>query len=388
MDKKVISIISKYIKQNKAMSSSQLASLISEKSTLTFSRGTLQNYIGQIKKLGDKVISTKPGNTTDDRIAYPEDHHKTKIIGKVEKPKQCKSELITAPKVTKSEVTNILIDDASKIKMVTAECKLTPVESKPLTCKDHIRGYLLAYTDKNFSEIANLLHSNNLCMEYTLGTLRNYISLETQKRVKSTSSETLLKENIKESEKKYTHIKNHEVIVVDQSTCVADDIQYIVDHAGKEVSTIFSVIAFSENTIVAGSKLEKPTVKFDYQPTLGINLLESISTALHLAASKDTLSYNTNMTIITSGGDNMSKHVDYADIRYALNELINEHGWTVNLIFTGARKEEGAKIAQWLGVDTSNLTVGNFDPQVITNSMHKRVNKLKAEEGVSLNYYK
>jgi hypothetical protein len=394
MNNSTISIIRRYVKNNPKLSNRQLATLISEKSTLNFSNGTLQNYIAQIKKLGDKVISTKPGNVTGDEINYPEDRHKTKIIGKVKASKECKSisdekerqsKAIVPPAVTGSFVADVLIDAASRI---------TPVESKPLTSKDHIRGYLLAYTDKNFSEIANLLHSNNLCTEYTLGTLRNYISVEaknigdTQKRVKSTSSAVLLKETIKEAESKYTHIKNHEVILVDASTCQASDIQYVVDHAGKEVSTLFSVIAFSENTIVANSKQEKPQVKFTYQPTLGINLLSSISTACHLAATNDMTGYNTNLTIITSGGDNMSKELTYEDVRYALDELIHDHKWTVNLIFTGERKEEGFRLAQWLGIDSSNVTTGMFDSQVINNSMHKRINKLKSEEETSLNYYK
>jgi len=397
MEKKTISIIRRYIKENPNMSNNQLGALIKEKSILTYSQGTLQNYIAQIKKLGDKVISTKPGNVTGDEINYPEDHHKTKIIGKVKAPKKCKSvsdekerqskKAITPPAITVSFVADVLIDAASHIKDA-------PVVTKPLTSKDHIRGYLLAYTDKNFSELANMLHEAGLCAEYTLGTLRNYISAEaknigdTQKRVKSTSSAVLLKETTKEAESKYTHIKNHEVILVDASTCQSSDIQYVVDHSGKEVSTVFSIIAFSENTIVVNSKQEKPQVKFTYQPTLGINLLSSISTACHLAATKDMVGYNTNLTIITSGGDNLSKELTYEDIRYALDELIHDHKWTVNLIFTGFRTEDGYKLAQWLGIDSSNVTTGMFDPQVINNSMHKRINKLKSEEEVSLNYYK
>jgi hypothetical protein len=408
LNKKTISIIKRYIANNNTLSNRQLATLIKEKSTLTYSQGTLQNYIAQIKKLGDKVIDTTPGNVTGDEVNYPEDHHKTKIIGEIKVyDKQCKSvsdekekQPITPESNTGSFVADVLIDAASRIpynkpgSIGSAFIKDEPIESKPLTSKDHIRGYLLAYTDKNFSELANMLHSANLCTEYTIGTLRNYISAEaknigdTQKRVKSTSSAVLLKETSEEAIKKYTHIKNHEVILVDASSCQASDIQYVVDHVGKEVSTLFSVVAFSENTIVANSKQEKPEVKFKYEPTLGINLLSSITTACYLAASKDMVGYNTNLTIITSGGDNISTELTYEDVRYALDELIHDHKWTVNLIFTGDRSEEGYKLAQWLGIDTSNVTTGYFDPQVATNYMHKRINKLKIEEETSLNYYK
>jgi len=369
MENKTISIIHRYITKYPNMSNNQLGALIKEKTTLHYSQGTLQNYIARVKKLGKNALDVTSSNTIGDEI--------------------------DEAKATKTIVTKIGAAADFKDKYIAGTDPIDqPIESKPLTSKEHIRGYLLAYTDKNFSEIATLLHSNNLCTEYTLGTLRNYISVEakaigdTQKRVKSTSSAVLLKETTKEAESKYTHIKNHEVILVDASTCQASDIQYIVDHSGKEVSTVFSVVAFSENTIVANSKQEKPQVKFTYQPTLGINLLSSISTACHLAATKDMSGYNTNLTIVTSGGDNMSKELSYEDVRYALDELIHDYKWTVNLIFTGERKEEGYKIAQWLGIDSSNVTAGMFDPQVINNSMHKRINKLKSEEETSINYYK
>jgi hypothetical protein len=369
MENKTIEIISRYIKENPNMSNNQLGALIKEKTTLTYSQGTLQNYISRVKKLGKDALNTISASTTGDEI--------------------------DEPKVTKTIVTNIVAAADFKENYIGGIDPIEePVELKPLTSKEHIRGYLLAYTDKNFSEIARMLYDADLCTEFTIGTLRNYISAEarnigdTQKRVKSTSSEVLLKETKKEVESKYTHIKNHEVILVDASTCQASDVQYVVDHAGEEVSTLFTVIAFSENTIVASSKQEKPQVKFTYQPTLGINLLSSISTACHLAATKDMVGYNTNLTIITSGGDNMSKELSYEDVRYALDELIHDHKWTVNLIFTGERKEEGFRIAQWLGIDSSNVTTGYFDPQVINNSMHKRINKLKSEEETSLNYYK
>lgn len=88
MNNTQISSLRRYIDENKGLSNNALAILVNDKSK-TFkdnSVGTIANYIGQVKKLDKKVVSTTPGHI----MATPQRSIKTKVAeirkAKEEKP--------------------------------------------------------------------------------------------------------------------------------------------------------------------------------------------------------------------------------------------------------------------------------------------------------------
>jgi len=68
MENKTISIIHRYITNYPNMSNNQLGALIKEETTLTYSQGTLQNYIARVKKLGKNALDVTSSNTIGDEI--------------------------------------------------------------------------------------------------------------------------------------------------------------------------------------------------------------------------------------------------------------------------------------------------------------------------------
>jgi len=357
MEAKTISIIKRYIDQNPKLNNSQLARLIEKKSTLKLTFGSLQNYIAKVKAMPDKIVDTKPGNVT--RIARVE---------KADESKKRKKEISRTTENIKHE------------------------EPKQLTLKDHIKSYLIAYDGKNHREICELLKSNGIGVQYTDGTLKNYISAaakELQDSVASnkvTSYEDLFNKS-KESTKK-VKVKNHEIIIVDTASMSSYDLQNILDNLSTDTDNFCTVVNFDENINLNTVFSNNPVIDYEQNKELGINLLNAITTAFSSATLTDNKTLPTNITIIVSGGDNLSRNLSYDDVRYALDELKTNYNWNVNLVFTGKRKEEAIKLGLLLGIDSTNVTTDSNCDNII-HSMNNRINKLVSEETlICANYFK
>jgi len=102
MTKEQISVISRYISEQPTLNNSELAKLIALKSTKLkhLTVGSLQNYIGKVKKLDKNVVSTKSGS-------YQKDV-KTKC--KVKPDCKCKRQKVAKTKSKTNSETPITLD--------------------------------------------------------------------------------------------------------------------------------------------------------------------------------------------------------------------------------------------------------------------------------------
>lgn len=315
MEKNTISVIKRHIKENKGLNNSELARLMVKHSKLGLSEGSLKNYIAQVKAMKPKTVSTKKGH----------------ISSKIDTTKSLKGEKI------------------GKIKVIKAK---NPIYSL-------IEVYLIANPEMNNSDIARLMHSKGDGSQYTEGTLKNYVSTA---RANSSSSPLS-----KSSPAAPLKMINHEVFIVDTNAMDDDSLQNIVDNLSSDLDNKISVLVFDENIQSIAGFDPSPEIRFKSEKELGINLLGAISTAVLLFIKNiDTKNIPTNITIITSGGDNLSTYLAYPDIRALLDELKEDFNVSVNLVFTGERENEAVSLGLHLGIDSTNVTVDASEENLIS----------------------
>lgn len=349
MTKETISIIRRWIKENPTLNNSQLANLIFDNSTLNYSEGSLKNYIAQVKKLDSKIVSTSVGHINDD----------------IKKDKSPKTE--------------------------------KPVETvKKKSIHEHIKGYLVAFPDVSFSELARMMHDNNIGKDFSEGTLRNYIS-RNAKEIKFSIGD----EKVNSSEELYNKVKDnskeeipfeklHIVNVVDQGLNGIDYLnQYFSYFRSLCDYTTNTVCEFSENVSIKKFLDTASHIEFNYQPTLGISLFNAINTTLislvpRINKEKEYVVIN----IITSGYDNMSTYLTSDNVRNLITRVSTELGWTINLIYLQNNSEEAKKLGQQLGIDSSNILVTENDGYIVKerliSSFNKKLNTLRNKSTFNL----
>jgi hypothetical protein len=334
MEKNTISVIKRHIKENKGLNNSELARLMVKHSKLGLSEGSLKNYIAQVKAMKPKTVSTKKGH----------------ISSTIEPAKSLKGEKI------------------GKIKVIKAK---SPIYSL-------IEVYLIANPEMNNSEIVRLMHSKGDGTLYTEGTLKNYVSAA---RSNSGSSSTSSKSSAP------AKMINHEVFIVDTNAMDDGSLQNIIDNLSSDLDNKISVLAFDENIQSIAKFESNPEINFRSENQLGINLLGAISTATLLFIKNNSVKdIPTNMTIITSGGDNLSTYLAYPDVRALLDELKEDFNVSVNLVFTGEREDEAIPLGIYLGIDSTNVTVDASDDNLI-EALQKRAKFLLKKTPIIAAFY-
>jgi len=366
MEAKTISKIQSYIKKNSKLNNSELARLIINDGALNYTEGSLKNYIAQVKSMPAKVVSTIKGNVTRDSKDARKDS-----------PKEASTRKSVAPEATKSAPKREVTSKTEELK-------------KPLTIQEHIAGYLVAYEGKSYGVICSTMKANGIGTQFTDGTLRNYISAvakglnDNKNELNTKSSAELLKSTKKASVK----LMNHEVFVVDTKVADSYNMTHIIDNLSTDVDSRVTLVAFDENVNVMANCTPNPSFSFQSEKDLGINLINAITTAVSLAMNSKAKDAPTNVTIITSGGDNKSIHTTYEDVKWMLDEIKTNHNWNVNLVFAGQRSEEAIRLGLLLGIDSSNITT-KFDTYKIINSINKRISKVQQNAVIiAANYYK
>jgi hypothetical protein len=357
MDNSTISIIRRWISENPEMNNSELAREIHSRSTLNLSVGSLQNYIAKVKKLDNKVVSTQPGHIMNEREKTKEDN-------------------------------------------INSTYPLTPKETYPVTMSihDHIKGYLISFPETNFVDLAQMMQSNNVGTEYSLGTLRNYISRgakDIQVKIDGsmpTSSDELYSK-VKEADKQdssigFDHLNI--ITIVDQALVNSGYLQDFIDHS-EELSELVTntLCSFAEAVNIHYCTMRSTYASIQREDRLGIKLYDAIHTTIMSALTKiNKLKDYCVVNIVTSGYDNGSNFLVDSDISDLFTRLSKEFGWTINLIYLKNNETEAINLGQKLGIDSSNVMSCSNDgyivKEVLIRSFNKKLNQLRNKDVTAL----
>ena len=315
MNKTQISVIRRYIKENKKSSNSELArSIVAESKTFKgYSVGSVANYIGKVKKLPKKQVSTTKGH---------------------------------------------LLTDIKKEKIVAKQ----PVK-KTLTREEIFK--LLSKNNLSNKATAELCHKEGYLSDLSVNSIAKYYGDWKNSNLKvTTPNKSLSKLN-----------QSFEVLVIGVNSNIPDTIinQYLNSTCSELNVLIIECgddarlrMKSQPGNITEYELLNSSVGNFNE----GNAILDGIQLSLTTLMKNidDCSNTNVNITILTAGPDFGSRTTSLDDVAENINKFSRAFNWSINLVYTNNERDTALELANSLSIDTSNVFYDS-DRETLLNAL-------------------